>query len=95
MKITKRQLKRIIKEERAKLNEGFKEMEMEMIDSIVDMLIQNNAIGAIGDKYSRRPDYAAAVEYLKAAVIPALESMIPDSESDDFSSTPWQEPSRV
>ncbi len=75
MKITKRQLRRIIKEERAKLAEGWKEEEMELIDLIVDNLIQAGAIGTIGDSYEAEPDYADAAEYLRTAVIPALESL--------------------
>ena len=75
VKITKRQLRRIIKEERAKLSEGWKEEEQDLIDHIVDELIQKGAIGTIGGSYEAEPDYAEAAEYLRTAVIPALESL--------------------
>ena len=75
MKITRRQLRNIIKEERAKLSEGWKEEEQDLIDHIVDELIQKGAIGTIGDSYEAEPDYADAAEYLRTAVIPALESL--------------------
>ncbi len=74
MKVTKRQLRRIIKEERAKLTEGWDQEEMELIDLITDNLIQAGAIGTIGDDYDGEPDYADAAKYLRTAVIPALES---------------------
>ena len=75
MKITKRQLRKIIREESARLSEGWKEEEMELIDLIVDELIQKGAIGTIGDSFDSEPDYADAVEYLRTAVIPSLESL--------------------
>ncbi len=74
MKVTKRQLKRIIREEKRKLTEGWDQEEMELIDLITDNLIQAGAIGTIGDDYDGEPDYADAAEYLRTAVIPALES---------------------
>ena len=92
MKITKRQLKRIIREERIKIQEGFKEMESNLIDLIVDELIIKGAIGTIGDGYKAIPDYAAAAEYLRSAVIPALENLTLD-EGEPLS--PYMEPSRV
>ena len=72
MKITKRQLKRIIKEEKSRLNEGFKEIEMELVDEIVDLLIERGAVRLSG------PDdngYADSAEYLSDAIIPALQSL--------------------
>ena len=75
MKITKRQLKRIIREERAKLNEGSKEMEMQLIDEIVDFLIERGAIGVVGDSYNAVPNYGDAAEYLRTVIIPVLESL--------------------
>ena len=81
MKITRRQLRRIIKEERAKLHEGWKEEEMDLIDEIVDSLIQRGAIGTVGDagmSYDAEPDYKGAAEYLRTAVIPALLSLAGD-----------------
>ena len=75
MRISKRQLRQIIREESARLSEGWKEEEMELIDLIVDELIQKGAIGTIGDSYEAEPDYADAAEYLRTAVIPHLESL--------------------
>ena len=70
MKITKRQLRRIIKEEKARLHEGrMKEMEMQLTDEIVDLLIERGAVkGGIND-------YGEAAEYLKAGIIPMMESL--------------------
>ena len=67
MKITKRQLRRIIKEEKTKLNEGFKELEMEMIEDIIDLLVGAHAIKDDENVWQ------SAADYLKAAVIPQLE----------------------
>ena len=69
MKITKRQLKRIIREEQLRpLKEGqAKEMEIQLIEDVVDMLLQRGAIRG-GDN-----DYAEALEYIKWAIIPTLE----------------------
>lgn len=71
MKITKEYLRKIIKEEmHAKLNEGFKEIEIELIEDIVDMLRDRGAIR------SDDPDddgYAAAYQYLEDAVLPTLK----------------------
>ncbi len=71
MKITKKQLKKIIKEEKARLKEGrMAEMEMQLIDDLVDMLIERGAIRLSG------PDddgYRAAYEYLDWAVMPQLK----------------------
>ena len=45
MKITKRQLRRIIKEEKARLREGrMAELEMQLVDEIVDLLIERGAV---------------------------------------------------
>ena len=79
MKITKRQLRRIIKEEKARLSEGMKEMEMELVEEIVMMLIDNGAIhsthrgydtGNFGDDV-----YQDALDYIKAAVVPVLQDL--------------------
>ena len=79
MKVTKRQLRRIIKEEKAKLVEGKSgQREAELIDEIVDLLIEAGAIrmpGTVAGDNSE-PDYAEAIQYLKNAVIPTLESYI-------------------
>ena len=78
MKINEKELRRIISEERDRLlseqndtlQEGYKEMEMELIEDLVDMLIERGAIRLAG------PDddgYRAAYEYLNSAVMPALK----------------------
>lgn len=81
MKITKRQLRRIIKEEKAKLSEGMKEMEMEMIEDIIDMFIERGAVrssGDPGDDGALYEDdvYQDALDYLRDAVIPTLENLV-------------------
>jgi len=70
MKISKRQLQRIIKEEKRKLSEGMKEMEMELIEDLVDMLIERGAIRLTGPDDDGRK---AAYEYLDWAVMPQLK----------------------
>lgn len=78
MKITTKELRRIIGEERDRLlseqddtlKEGAKEMEIELVEDLVDLLIQRGAIRMSG------PDddaYAAAYEYLSTAVLPQLK----------------------
>ena len=78
MKINEKELRRIISEERDRLlseqndtlQEGFKELEAELIDDLVDMLIERGAIRLSG------PDddgYRAAYEYLDYAIMPALK----------------------
>ncbi len=69
MKITKSQLRQIIKEE---LNEGFKEIEIELIENIVDMLHRAGAI-IIDDNDPNDYGFAAAYKYLKDVVLPTLK----------------------
>jgi len=74
MKITKRHLRRIIKEERAKIQEGrMGQREMQLVDEIVDVLIDRGAVqrGGLGS-------YIEAYEYLETAVLPTLKSVIDD-----------------
>ena len=72
MKITKRQLKRIIKEEKARLHESrMKEMEMQLMDEIVELLEARGAIRRDADD-----PYDEALYYIQNAVIPALESFV-------------------
>ena len=73
MKITKSQLRQIIKEElKEELKEGFKETEIELIENIVVMLHSADAI-IIDDNDPNDNGYAAAYEYLKDAVLPTLK----------------------
>jgi len=70
MKITKRQLRRIIKEEKQKLAEGrMSEMEMQLADEIIDLLIERMAIIQDGN------EYGAAADYLRSAIVPILDSL--------------------
>ena len=71
MKISKRQLKRIIKEEKAQLLEGrMKELEGELIEDIVELLASSGVI---------RPDaedaYDEALYWVKSALVPTLQAM--------------------
>ena len=75
MKITKRQLRRIIKEEKAKIQEaalsGTDMMKMQIVDEIIDVLIDRGAVqrGGLGS-------YIEAYGYLEAAILPTLKSVI-------------------
>jgi len=70
MKITRRQLKRIIKEEKQRLAEGrMAEMEMQLADEIIDLLIERRAIAQDGN------EYGAAADYLRSAIVPVLDSL--------------------
>ena len=83
MKITEKELRRIIGEERDRLlseqndtlQEGFKEQEMELIDDLVDMLIERGAIrdpGMVGDLDDH---YQEALDYIMQAVVPTLKDL--------------------
>ena len=81
MKITKRQLRRIIKEEKARLREGrMKEMEMQLMDEIVELLEARGAIRRDSDD-----TYDEALYYLETAVIPALQSFVDDQAGRNLS----------
>tara|TARA_B100000424_G_C22905004_1_gene481324 strand:+ start:202 stop:453 length:252 start_codon:yes stop_codon:yes gene_type:complete len=74
VKITKRQLRRIIKEEKARLREGrMAELEMQLVDEIVDLLIERGAIND-GDKLNDDL-YQDALDYVRKAIVPALSSL--------------------
>ena len=74
MKITKKQLRRIIKEEKARLREGrMAELEMQLVDEIVDLLIERGAIND-GDKLNDDL-YQDALDYVRKAIVPALSSL--------------------
>ena len=74
MKITKNQLRRIIKEEKARLREGrMKQMEMQIMDEIVELLEDRGAIQRDSDDA-----YDEALYYIENAVIPALQSFVDD-----------------
>ena len=74
MKITKRQLRRIIKEEKARIREGrMKQMEMQIMDEIVELLEDRGAIRRDSDDA-----YGEALYYVENAVIPALQCFVND-----------------
>ena len=81
MKITKRQLRRIIKEEKARLNEGrMSELEMQLVDEIVDLLIERGAVKSSGDPGydgALYDDdlYQDALDYVRDAIVPALKDL--------------------
>ncbi len=76
MKITKRQLRRIIREEKAKVHEGrMAEMEMQLVDEIVDLLIERGAVQQGPQRGYDDDLYQDALDYLKGAIIPALADL--------------------
>ncbi len=75
MKVTKRQLRQIIKEEKAKLNEGSKEMEMQLVDEIVDLLIERGAVQQEAQRGYDDDLYQDALDYVRDAVVPALKGL--------------------
>ena len=84
MKISEKELRRIISEERDRLlseqndtlQEGFKEQEMELIDDLVDMLIERGAIrDPIIDVLDPDDHYQEALDYIMQAVVPTLKDL--------------------
>ena len=81
MKITKRQLRRIIREEKARLNENrMKEMEMQLVDEIVDLLVERGAVMSDGDPgYDGAlygdDVYQDALDYVRDAIVPGLKDL--------------------
>lgn len=87
MKISEKELRRIISEERDRLLseqndtllEGFKEEEMELIEDLVDMLIQRGAIRDPSVSMSGVRDsddhYQEALDYIMQAVVPTLKDL--------------------
>mgnify|MGYP001394227229 CR=1 FL=1 len=75
MKISKRQLKKIIAEERAKLSEGMKEMEMQLVDEIVDLLIERGAVQQGPQRGYDDDLYQDALDYIRDAVVPTLKDL--------------------
>ena len=67
VKITKRQLRKLIREGR------MKEMEMQIMDEIVELLEERGAIRRDSDDV-----YDEALHYIQNAVIPALQSLVDD-----------------
>ena len=81
MKITKRQLRAIIKEERAKLSEArMSEMQMQLVDEIVDLLVERGAVQSSGDPgydgaLYEDDVYQDALDYVRDAIVPALKEL--------------------
>ena len=76
MKITKRQLRRIIKEEKARLREGrMKEMEMQLVDEIVDLLIERDVVFMDAERGFDDDLYQDALDYLRKAIVPTLTDL--------------------
>ena len=84
MKVSEKELRRIISEERDRLlseqndtlQEGFKEQEMELIDDLVDMLIERGAIrDPIIDVLDPDDHYQEALDYIMQAVVPTLKDL--------------------
>ena len=77
MKITKRQLRQIIREEKARLHENrtdTEQKEMQLADEIVDLLIKQGAV-PFGGKYDAAV-YQAALDYVRDSVVPALGDLV-------------------
>ena len=77
MKITKRKLRQIIKEERAKLNEirVASTLDMQLTDEIVDLLIERRVIqlpqgGTYDDVL-----YQDALDYIRDTIVPVLKNL--------------------
>ena len=97
MKITRKQLAKIIAEEKQKistqksfgsnaarqetLREGMKEMEMELIEDIIQLLEDNGAIqpGLPMDRM-----YDEALYWVEKAMVPALKSMVDADHSGGY-----------
>ena len=83
MKITKEQLRTIIKEEKAKIQEaalsGTDMMKMQLVDEIVDLLVENGAVNSNQRGYDTGnyddDVYQDALDYLRGAIIPALRDL--------------------
>lgn len=76
MKITKKQLKKIIAEETAKLHEGrMAELEMQIVDEIVDLLIERGAVRQDPQRGFDDDLYQDALDYVRKAIVPALSSL--------------------
>ena len=97
MKITRKQLAKIIAEEKQKLSsqknfgsnagrqetlhEGMKELEMEMVEDIVELLVTNGAVHSANrepgyDGLAYEDDvYQDALDYVRDAVVPVLKDL--------------------
>ena len=80
MKITKRQLRRIIREETAKIDvdeDRMAELDMQLVDEFVDLLVKRGAVFA-SDRFAREFDddlYQDALDYVSDTIVPALSNL--------------------
>lgn len=78
MKITKEQLRTIIKEEKARLREN-RMLQLQLVDEIVDLLVENGAVNSNQRGYDTGnyddDVYQDALDYLRGAIIPALRDL--------------------
>ena len=80
MKITKRQLRRIIREETAKIDvdeDRMAELDMQLVDEIVDLLVKRGAVFA-SDRFAREFDddlYQGSLDYVRGTIVPALSNL--------------------
>ena len=74
MKITKNQLKRIIKEEKARLHES-RTMQLQLVDEIVDLLIDRGIIFMEDEQTFDDDLYQDVLDYVRGAIIPALRDL--------------------
>ena len=91
MKITRKQLAQIIAEEKQKiasqksfgsnaarqetLREGMKEMEIQLVDEIVDLLIERGAVQQGAQRGYDDDLYQDALDYVRDAVVPHLQDL--------------------
>ena len=78
MKVTKEQLRTIIKEEKARLREN-RMLQLQLVDEIVDLLVENGAVNSNQRGYDTGnyddDVYQDALDYLRGAIIPALRDL--------------------
>ena len=74
MKITKEQLRTIIKEEKARLHES-RTMQLQLVDEIVDLLIERGAVQQGPQRGYDDDLYQDALDYMRGAIIPALRDL--------------------
>ena len=80
MKITRKQLRRIIREETAKIDvdeDRMAELDMQLVDEIVDLLVKRGAVFA-SDRFARKLDddhYQDALDYVRDTIVPALRDL--------------------
>ena len=78
MKITKEQLRTIIKEEKVRLREN-RMLQLQLVDEIVDLLVENGAVNSNQRGYDTGnyddDVYQDALDYLRGAIIPALRDL--------------------